>query len=86
VPESSSEGGSETSVCEPITEDPSGLGQTCAGNGDCLDGYTCFDPGGFAPNARCQILCTEDCECPDAHTCELRMEGKVAPWHQCDPS
>jgi hypothetical protein len=84
APESSSDDGSDTSVCEPLTEDASAIGQVCAGEGDCPDGYMCFDPGGIVANPGCHILCTQDCECPASHTC-LHFLGKGIEWDECAP-
>jgi hypothetical protein len=80
----SSDGSSETAACVPITEDASALGQTCMGDGDCPLGYTCFDGGGVQAELRCQILCVQDCECPDTYACETMM-GKGPDWQQCNP-
>ena len=76
--------GSDTSMCEPITDDPSAIGTTCEVDGDCLDGYTCYDGGGIASMPLCQIMCTQDCECPAGYTCE-HMNIKGNEWDQCNP-
>jgi hypothetical protein len=79
----STTGGSTTEACEPITEDPSGIGLECQSNLDCLPGYTCQPFEGFAFQITCQILCEEDCDCPMGYTCTEIADKSGAVWHQC---
>jgi hypothetical protein len=78
------EGSSSTGeVCEPINEDPSGIGGECINDVDCLDGYTCQPFVGIVFQLSCQILCTQDCECPLGYTCIEIADKSGSTWHQC---
>lgn len=74
-----------TSVCLPITEDTSAIGDDCLGNPlSCPEEYTCQDMPGIVAQAQCEIICVEDCDCPEAHSCEM-MSAKGGSWMQCNP-
>lgn len=78
------EGSSSTGeVCEPITEDPSGIGGECINDVDCPAGYTCQGFAGIVFQLSCQILCTQDCECPLGYTCVEIADKSGSTWHQC---
>jgi hypothetical protein len=77
------EASSTGEVCDPITEDPSGIGAACRGPLDCLEGYTCQPFEGFVFQQTCQILCTMDCECPMGLTCMETVDKTGVPWFQC---
>jgi hypothetical protein len=81
---SSSEGSTTSSVCEPITDDPSAINQDCMG-APCPEGYTCQDIVGFQFQQLCEIICVEDCECPEDHYCAKHTDKTMVPWFQCDP-
>lgn len=70
-------------VCDPITEDPSGIGVACRGDLDCLEGYTCQPFNGLVFQQTCQILCTMDCECPMGLACVETVDKLGIPWFQC---
>lgn len=79
-----SEGSSSTGeACEPITEDPSGIGGECINDVDCPAGYTCQPFAGIVFQLSCQILCTQDCECPAGYTCAEIADKSGSTWHQC---
>ena len=78
------EGTTTGEICEPITEDPTGIGTPCQTDMDCLPGYTCQVFEGFVLELSCQILCEDTCECPEGLTCTLTQD-KVKSWFQCDP-
>ena len=85
---SSSEGGSSsessgTAGCEPITDDPTAIGDPCTGNGDCPAGYTCQPFSGIVPQESCQILCEQSCECPQGFQCVQVTDKSGIPWMQC---
>lgn len=78
------EGSSSTGeVCQPITEDPSGIGGECINDVDCPAGYTCQPFAGIVFQLSCQILCTQDCECPAGYTCDEIADKSGSTWHQC---
>jgi hypothetical protein len=81
---SSSEDSTTSSVCEPITDDPSAINQDCMG-APCPEGYTCQDIVGFQFQQLCEIICVEDCECPEDHYCAKHTDKTMVPWFQCDP-
>lgn len=70
-------------VCEPITEDASGIGLECENDGDCLDGYTCQAFQGIVLTRQCQILCEQTCQCPAGLGCVEIADKSGVPWHQC---
>ena len=74
-------GGAGGAPCEPITEDPSAIGDDCADT-LCPTGYTCQPHNGIIFQELCAILCTEDCECPVDHTCEM-FSDKGNNWMEC---
>lgn len=79
-----SEGSSSTGeACQPITEDPSGIGGECINDVDCPVGYTCQPFAGIVFQLSCQILCTQDCECPAGYTCLEIADKSGSTWHQC---
>lgn len=78
------EGSSSTGeVCQPITEDPSGIGGECTNDVDCPAGYTCQPFAGIVFQLSCQILCTQECECPAGYTCDEIADKSGSTWHQC---
>ncbi|MEM6990388.1 MAG: hypothetical protein AAF721_07825 [Myxococcota bacterium] len=86
---SDSDGGSgsdtagTTAACMPITEDVSAIGNNCLGQPlSCPEDYTCQDKPGVVAQAECEILCTEDCDCPDTYSC-IMMSAKGVMWMQC---
>ncbi len=69
----------------PITDDPSAIGDDCEiGADQCPAGYTCQGMSGIVFDSLCEIICEEDCDCPDAHSCQM-MQDKVGMWMQCNP-
>lgn len=46
------------------------------------DGYTCQPFNGIVVSYSCQIICTEDCECPDDGTC-VENGDKYSDWMEC---
>jgi hypothetical protein len=80
---SSSEGSTTGEACQPITEDPSGIGTNCRSALDCLPGYTCQPFQGFVFQQTCQILCTMECECPAGLACLEVADKSGAVWYQC---
>jgi hypothetical protein len=80
---SSSEGSTTGEPCQPITEDPSGIGTNCRSDVDCLPGYTCQPFEGFVFQQTCQILCTLECECPAGLACLETADKSGAVWYQC---
>jgi hypothetical protein len=78
-------GGSTTEVCDPITDDPSGIGAMCRSDFDCLPGYTCQPFEGIVFQQMCQILCMQDCDCPMGYTCIETVDKTGIPWFQCTP-
>jgi|SRR5688572_21938128 len=80
---SSSDDGMTTS-CEPITDDPSAIGDDCFGAPlSCPEGYTCQALNGVQLQMLCQIICVEDCDCPQGYTCEMMEDKTMIPWFQC---
>ena len=79
-----SEGSTTGEICEPITEDPSGIGVECRTDLDCEPGYTCQAFEGFVLDLSCQILCEDTCQCPMGLTCTFTQD-KAKSWFQCDP-
>lgn len=75
--------GTTGEACDPITEDPSGIGTECRSDLDCLPGYTCQSFEGFAFQQTCQILCTMACECPMGLACLETSDKSGAVWFQC---
>ena len=67
----------------PITEDGSAVGQTCM-DAPCPEGYTCQDIQGFQFQQLCEIICEEDCDCPEDHVCAMHNDKTMIPWFQCD--
>jgi hypothetical protein len=69
------DGGSDTGVdayvCERATEDSSDIGFECS---RCTGqpGYTCLGSGALFS---CQVLCTEDCNCPVGWECRMAGTG-----------
>jgi hypothetical protein len=81
-----SSGASESTTgeaCDPITDDPSGIGALCRGDLDCLPGYTCQPFQGIVFQQTCQILCTMSCECPMGLACLETSDKSGAVWYQC---
>lgn len=78
---STDEGSSGTSSCEP-PDNGASIGQDCFA-APCPDGYTCQPFVGFVFQLQCQILCTEDCECPEGLTCNATTDKTGVVWHQC---
>ena len=68
--------------CSPITDDASAIGQDCMNGQACPMGYTCQPFIGFVLEERCQILCNEDCDCPQGTNCEM-VQDKANVWMQC---
>lgn len=83
--ESSSSGGTEsdTGDCEPITNDPSAIGNDCEVDADCPDGYTCQPFQGFVLQLSCQVLCEQTCQCSPGLTCNEVVDKSGVPWSQC---
>jgi hypothetical protein len=75
--------GSTTEACDPITEDPSGIGVDCLSDLECLPGYTCQPFEGFVFQMTCQILCEQDCDCPMGYVCFEVADKSGSVWHQC---
>jgi hypothetical protein len=77
------DGDGDGDACEPLTDDPSAIGVPC-GNGLmlCPPEYTCQPFAGIVLQESCQILCAQDCECPDGYTCE-EVADKGNMWMQC---
>jgi hypothetical protein len=75
-------GDGDGDACEPITDDPSEIGNDCGGGVACGPGYTCQPFAGFVLQESCQIICTQDCECPDTYSC-VPIQDKGNQWMQC---
>lgn len=71
--------------CVPITTDDSAIGFNCISAADCPESYTCQLSLDGVVSRSCQIVCTEDCECPAGHTCEPHSDDSGT-WMQCDPT
>ena len=82
--DSGSDGGTTGAVCEP-PDDGAAIGQDCGGGGLCPMGYTCQPFVGFVFQESCQILCTEQCECPMGTACVQVVDKTGIPWMQCSP-
>jgi len=83
--EGTSTGGSSSTgdVCEPLA-DGGAIGQDCGPGGVmCPPEYTCQPFAGFVLQESCQIICTDDCECPLGMTCNITMDKTGVPWFQC---
>jgi hypothetical protein len=63
--------GVDAYVCERATEDSSDIGFECS---RCTGqpGYTCLGSGALFS---CQVLCTEDCNCPVGWECRMAGTG-----------
>ena len=72
-------------ACVPVSTDPSAIGQICSGGAGCPSGYTCQPFSGFVFMETCQILCSDDCDCPAAHRCVMITDKTSVPWYQCAP-
>ena len=81
---STGEEGSSSSgeTCVPLA-DGSAIGQDCSGGAPCPASYTCQPFAGFVFMESCQILCTQDCECPLGTTCNGTVDKTGIPWFQC---
>jgi hypothetical protein len=51
----------------------------------CPEGYTCQDINAFQFQQLCAILCEEDCECPEDHSCQMQQDN-INEWTECRPS
>jgi hypothetical protein len=80
--DSGSDSGTTGDVCEP-PDDGASIGLDCAGGGMCPPGYTCQGFSGIVFQESCQILCTQDCECPMGTTCIQVVDKGGIPWMQC---
>jgi hypothetical protein len=67
--------------CMPFTDDPSEIHNDCRFD-MCGPGYTCKGFNGFLFTLTCQILCAEDCECPDGLTCRV-VKDNINQWMEC---
>jgi hypothetical protein len=73
----------DTAACDPLTEDASSIHEPCQSLLDCADdAYTCLEIVGIVEQQRCAILCEDDCECPDGHSCVMNSD-MVKEWHEC---
>ncbi|MCA9605729.1 MAG: hypothetical protein KC619_09050 [Myxococcales bacterium] len=69
--------------CTPITEDASKIGMTCSPDGvPCDTGYTCEELHGIVRTFFCQIVCSDDCDCPGGTTCQP-FSDKSGTRHFC---
>ena len=75
-------GGDGDADCDPLAANRDAANTSCEGPGDCPDGYTCHAMNGIVLQLTCEILCTQDCECPDAGTCMTRQD-KAGSWMEC---
>jgi len=70
-------------VCEPLA-DGGAIGQDCGPGGVmCPPEYTCQPFVGLVLQESCQIICTDDCECPLGMTCNMNVDKTGIPWFQC---
>lgn len=70
-------------VCEPAA-DGAAIHQDCGPMGAmCPPGYTCQPFSGIVDQLSCQILCEDDCECPEGTTCNEVTDMTMTIWHQC---
>ena len=79
------DGDGDGDACVPLSDDPGNIGVECNNDAECGPGYTCHPFNGFVLQFTCQILCSEDCECPNNFSCNL-MADKIDQWMECQPN
>lgn len=80
---STGEGSSTGEACVPLA-DGAAIGQDCGPGGVmCPPEYTCQPFAGIVFQESCQIICTQDCECPMGMACQEIMDKGPGSWFQC---